>query len=363
MIDGSTSVVSPILSRLPGLRSAIAISVALFLVATGTLAGNAYWSADAARTATVNAAAISVSSSGAAGLAVTYKQGFGSVSPAALSVTTSISLTNAGGTPLTYTVAVAGGSELVEVALQIWRQGANCNASTAPAANATTGSLATPPAMPSDANSAAAGATVTVCARTTLTGFFSNYAGQSRTPTITFTGRVGDNWSASSSTSFTQTALYNWYRVVHKFSAKCMDASGGGSAVGVKMILFPCKSPNASDNQAFRFEPVGGDYRIYIGNGAATGPVVAAVADTVGAEVQLVSKDTSSGVVPNRQLWTVSQHGAAGDYQVKNKQSGLCLAMLSSADATVFTLDTCSPSVTQTDTQYRAQHVTFTEIG
>ncbi|MBG6053722.1 hypothetical protein IWX81_000112 [Salinibacterium sp. CAN_S4] len=351
-------------SRLPGWRPAAAIGLAIFLIATGTLAGNAYWSAVTSRSATATAATPATTSSGTNGLAVTYKQGFvpnGSVvSAPLLADTVPITINNTGSTPLNFSVSVSGGN--AAVTLQLWKRGSTCDATTAPAAGATTGTLSAPPAMPADAVSATAGTSILLCARTTLTGNFADAAGLTITPTMTFTGRVGDNWSAGSGTAFTQTATYNWFRVKHNFSGKCFDANGASTAVGTTMILYPCKAPDKTDNQSFRFEPVGNQFRIYIGNGSGNGPVIAPTLDTTNAQVQLVAKTTTAGALLNRQLWSVVPHGAAGDFQLVNLQNSRCLTMNSSNDLTVFLITACTTSTSTTDATYRSQHYSFVEI-
>ena len=126
------------------------------------------------------------------------------------------------------------------------------------------------------------------------------------------------------------------------------------------MILFPCKAPDKTDNQSFRFEPVGSQFRIYIGNGTGTGPVVAPTVDTLNAQVQLVAKTTTAGALLNRQLWNVVADGVAGDYRVVNQQNGLCLTMNNSNDLTAFVMTICSTN--RGTNEYRAEHFSFVEI-
>lgn len=351
------------LSRLPGWRPAAVIGLVIFLIATGTLAGNAYWSAVVSRSATVTAATPATTTSGIDGLTATYKQGLtlgGSVviSAPLLADTAPITITNTGSTPLNYSVSVSGGD--AAVTLLLWKRGATCDAGTVPAAGATTGTLLAPPVMPADAASAAAGVSLLLCARTILTSTFADAAAVTITPTMTFTGRVGDNWSVGSGTAFTQTATHSWFRIKHSFSGKCVDANGQSTALGTTMVLFPCKLPDKTDNQSFRFEPVGSQFRIYIGNGTGIGPVVAPTVDTQNAQVQLVAKTTTTGALLNRQLWNVVANGAAGDYRLVNQQTGQCLTMNNSNDLTVFVMTTCSSN--SGTNEYRAEHYSFVEI-
>ena len=353
------------LSRLPGWRPAAVIGLAIFLIATGTLAGNAYWSAVVSRSATVTAATPSTTTSGVDGLTVTYKQGLtvgGSVviSAPLLADTAPITITNTGSTPLNYSVSVSGGD--AAVSLLLWKRGATCDAGTVPAAGATTGTLSAPPVMPADATSAVAGASLLLCARTILTASFADAAGVTITPTMTFTGRVGDNWSVASATAFTQTATYNWFRIKHSASGKCVDANGQSTAVGTTMILYTCKTPNKTDNQSFRFEPVGNQFRIYIGSGTGAGPVVAPADNNPNPQVQLAAKTTTAGALLNRQLWNVVFRGAVGDFQLVNQETGHCLTMKSPIDGTAFTTTACTTSTDTGNKDYRAQHYNSVEI-
>lgn len=340
--------------RIPGLRSAAAVSIAVFLVGAGALAGNAAWTG--ATNASTNAVATQpgVSSTGPAGLGAQYKEGLSTaIAPVTMS-TAAMDITNTGGTPLNYIVGTSGGTAAVSLA--IWKKGASCDNSTAPAAGATFGTFAAAPGMPTDASSAAAGATISVCVRTTYTG---GYPAATMNPSVTVTGRVGDNWSASTSNTFTVSFAQSWARVAHNFSGKCLDARGASSAAGTDLIVWPCKAPNKTDNQAFRFAPTGsGNYRIYLGNGSAAGPVVAATAAAGGSTVALAAVDAASSL----QLWTVEQHGTAGDYRMRNVGANRCLAMTDVADETVFVIKSCNNTLTTSNTNYREQHFSFTEI-
>ena len=57
-----------------------------------------------------------------------------------------------------------------------------------------------------------------------------------------------------------------WYNVVAKHSGQCLDIANGSTAPGATLMQYPCHS---GDNQAFRFNPVGGGYyTITAGNSA-----------------------------------------------------------------------------------------------
>jgi len=358
--------------RVPGLRAAAVVALVVVLVGVGTGASFAAWTAAVSKGASVTAATATVTTSGIDALAATYKPGLPGVSTAVLTETVPASITNSGSTPLTYGISVTGGNTTLNplVALQVWKAGATCDATTTPPSSATQGTLAAAPALPADANSAAVGAAIALCLRTSITA--ANYAtagGLATTPTISVVGTIGSNWTTTSAVAFTQTAAFNWYQLVHDFSGKCMDSNGGGATAGTTLILYPCKALSTTSNQSFRFAQVGTTsmYRIYIGAGTAAGPVVAATSAASGAGVALAAVASGDTTNSNNQQWTVQQHGAAGDFRIILKgtaaaQNTLCLTMSSSTDAQQFTVTTCQATTTTTSTNYRAQHFAFTEV-
>jgi hypothetical protein len=356
------------IGRIPGLRASAIIAVTVLLVGIGSTVSFAAWTGATAKTASVTAASAAVSATGVSGLAATYKPGLTGVTTAALTDTVLVTVNNTGTAPLAYGLTSSGGDATLngQITLQVWKAaGTTCTSTTAVAANATTGTLAVPPAMPSDAASAAAGATLTLCMRTTSAGTYTTTG--STTPTISVVGTVGTNWTASAATSFTQTTAFNWYQVVHALSDKCMDSNGGGVAVGTSLILYPCKALSTTSNQSFRFAQVGttGTYRIYIGAGTASGPVVAANTAAINSAVSLQA--VTEGTAVNNQLWSVAAHGTAGDFRIVLKATGalgasLCLTMSSSTDVTAFTVTACGASATTGTAIYNSQHFNFTEV-
>jgi len=352
--------------RIPGLRASVAVGVAVALVGIGSGASLAAWTGATTKGASITAATASTSATGIPGLAATYRPGLPGVSAAVLADTAPVSVSNTGSAPLSYSLTATGGTPALgsQITLQVWKAGATCDASTVVPATATTGTLAVPPALPADANSAAPGAALSLCFRTRVAGNYAAAGGLSTTPTIAVVGAVGANWTASASASFTQTAGYNWYQIQHDFSAKCVDASGGSIAAGTNLILFPCKPLAVTTNQSYRFAQVGttGFYRIYIGTGTAAGPVWEAFSALAGSAVQLNTVETGATTKSNNQQWSVVQHGDAGDFRIVNKNSSLCLTMPSSTDTTGFTVTACGTSLLTTNTTYRAQHFGFVEI-
>lgn len=345
------------------MRRVVAVTVlTAVLVAGGASAAVATWTAVATKNASVGNASVSTTSSGLANLAVNYKAGLTGVYPAQLTTTAPVTVTNTGTAPLGYAFTTTGGTAALNsvISLQVWKSGATCDASTTPV-NSATGTLATPPAIPTDTNLASAGASLTLCLRTSITAAqHAATIGLNTVPTVTVTGRVGDNWTATAAGSFTQAASYNWLHLVHKFSGRCMDANGGTASSGTTLILYGCKALVVNDNQAFRFQDVGGYFRIYIGAGTAANPIVRAPLAT-GGQVTLQNIDTTT-VMANYEQWTIVAHGATGDFQIKNRAAGACLAMNASAELTVFVTAVCSTSVDTASTAYRAQHFNFVEI-
>jgi len=352
--------------RIPGLRFSVAVGVVVALVGIGSGVGVAAWTGATTKGAAITAATAATSATGIAGLAATYKPGLPGVSAAMLTDTAPVTVSNTGSAPLSYSLTATGGSAALgnQVTLQVWKAGATCDVSTVVPSTATTGNLTTPPALPADANSAAPGAGLSLCFRSSVTGTYSAAGGLSTTPTVAVVGTVGTNWSASASASFTQTAGFNWYEIQHDFSAKCVDANGGSTAAGTNLILFPCKPLAVNTNQSYRFSQVGTTafYRIYIGTGSSAGPVWEAASAIAGSAVQLNTIDTGTTTKSNNQQWSVVQHGDAGDFRIVNKNSSLCLTMTASTDNTVFTVTACGTSLVNTNTTYRAQHFGFVEI-
>ncbi|GAB2449946.1 hypothetical protein HD599_002143 [Conyzicola lurida] len=358
------------LSRIPGLRASAVIAAVVLVVGIGSTASFAAWTGTTAKSASVTAASTALTSSGISGLAATYKPGLPGVTASALTDTVLVTVANTGTTPLAYGITSSGGDATLngQITLQVWKAaGTTCAAATAVAANATSGTLAAPPAMPSDAASAAAGATLTLCMRTTSAGTYTTTGTTS--PTVTVTGTVGTSWTASAAASFTQVTAFNWYQVVHALSDKCMDSNGGGVATGTTLILYPCKALSTTSNQSFRFAQVGATayYRIYIGAGTTSGPVVAANNNVIGTAVSLQPVTLGDVAASNNQQWMVVAHGTAGDFRLvlknpSNLGATLCLNMPSSTDVTGFTVTACGTNATPGTTVYNSQHFNFTEV-
>jgi hypothetical protein len=214
---------------------------------------------------------------------------------------------------------------------------------------------------------------VSLCLRTSITA--ANHAATvatanaTTTPTVSVVGSVG-TWAAGSAAAFTQTVSFSWFALVHDLSAKCLASAGATVSTGTALVLGACKTLSASNNQAFRFAQVNTTsmYRIYIGAGSASGPVIASASATSGAAVQLAAVDTGSGAGSNNQQWSIVQHGDPLDFRIVLKgsnaltQNTLCLTSTSTAESAAFTATTCGTSTNNTNATYRAQHFTFAEV-
>ncbi len=181
-------------------RIAAIVGTAAFLVLAGTGAGYAYWTASSAVAASAQSTGATVALTVPTALTTTYTSS--STGP----VIGALTLANTGGAPLglALTAGSTNASLSGAISLRLWLQtGGNCG-TTVPASGVTTGTLAAPPALPAGATSAAAGASVVVCAATAFTGTYATFAGQSTTVTLTLTGSVGTAWRPTATGSFTQ---------------------------------------------------------------------------------------------------------------------------------------------------------------
>jgi hypothetical protein len=357
-------------NRIPGLRAAVVLGIIVILVGIGTGSSFAAWTAATSKGATATAATTALSTAGIDALATTYKPGLAGVTTATLSDTVPVTVTNTGSTPLGYALTVTGGNATVNgaIALQVWKAGATCDATTAPAAGATANTLAAPPALPADANSAAIGGVVSLCLRTTISAANqATYTGTSTAPTLAVVGSVG-TWTTSSAVTFTQTITFSWFQLVHENSGKCVASAGTAVAAGTAIVIGTCKPLVATNNQALRFVQQGttGTYRIYIGAGTASGPVLATPGTNSGTPVQLAAVDTV--FTANNQLWTIVASGDPGDFRIVLRGnpfalSTLCLTSTATADGSAFTAVTCNTTALSGSPAYKSQRFNFVEVS
>ena len=324
----------------------VAIALTVMLVLTST-ASYAVWTASATKGATASPGTLGFVVSGVSDLS-------GKIKANSLSKTAVVSVQNTGSVPLTYTLAVTGAAAPLasRISMQVWRRGADC----ATPSNSTTGTLASPPALPADASSSPAGGTVVLCVRTTLTGAHANSVGLSVTPTVTITGNVGTTWSVSAANSFTQSVDFTWFQIVHDYSGKCLDGFGEQSNNGTDLIIWTCKELVVDNNQAWRLDATTGSWvRVTASYGGSISWRASGSGN--GSDVQLWETENSQ-----RQEWSFTPHGAAGHYQIRNRFSDRCLSVTGTTDETVAEVRSCSSNTNSQNSSYREQHFRLVEI-
>ena len=200
-------------------RFALIAGLSVFLVLAGSGVATAVWTSAVSVTGSVTAATTSLTIGGANALDAQYAfAGDASHSPA---IVRTLIVKNSGTAPLGYALSISGiaGNLLAgRVTLTLWTTTGSCS-SAGPGAGATSGTLASPPVLPSDALSAAPGASFTLCVSTALNSTIVASQGLSVTPTLTITGTVGTStWTASApDATFTQTV----YRMANPTSLNC----------------------------------------------------------------------------------------------------------------------------------------------
>ena len=363
----------PALRGIPGLRLALTTAIVVVLVGTGTLAGHAYWTATATAPITATTAAVATTATGAADLSTGYRSGIVAVNGSGQSVvavtgvldkTAAVTVRNTGGAPLAYSLVVAGGTASFNrtIALQVWKQlSASCAAVPSNSALVATGTLAAPPAIVTASATLEAGTSAVFCLRTSVTSV-SAAGTQTTTPSITVVGRVGANWTASSTaTAFTQTEAAGAVQIKHAKNGMCLDSTSG--AVEELITIRGCSTAASTNSQAFRFAPVSsagtGVYRIT--SGASAGSSIPS-AGAFGNNMKLIPTvaDTASG--GPQQQWRIVQHGAPGSFQIKNVGTGACLFFWGTSPGDVNSLGTCGTTTNVDDYGYMASHFTLTSI-
>ena len=203
-------------------RLAAIAGLSVFLVLAGTGIARAVWTAATSTTGTVSAATTSFTIAGTNSLTTQYK--FAGAATNSPTIVRTMVVANTGTDPLSYTLSVNGvtGNALApQITLTLWTTAGTCLAG--PGAGSTTGTLAVPPPLPSAALSAAPGVVFTLCASTRLNSTIPASQGMSVTPTLTITGAVGSNWTASTSdAAFTQSV----YQMINPSSLVCTQGPG-----------------------------------------------------------------------------------------------------------------------------------------
>lgn len=186
----------------------------------GAGAATAAWVASASVSASTSSATVATTLAQTGALTTTYRYA-GSRSTA---VVGELTITNAGGAPLSYALAnrVTGSTTLAQkTTLRLWT--GTCGA-TAPVGAVVTTFADTAPALPAAARTLAAGASVRVCVSTQVEGATNaELQGQSATATLSVTGAVGAHWTTSATAaSITQTA----YRLAAAGTPTCLREGG-----------------------------------------------------------------------------------------------------------------------------------------
>lgn len=186
----------------------------------GAGAATAAWVASASVSASTSSATVTTTLAQTGALTTTYRYA-GSRSAA---VVGELTITNAGGAPLSYALAnrVTGSTTLAQkTTLRLWT--GTCGA-TAPVGAVVTTLADTAPALPAAARTPAAGASVTICVSTQIEGATNaELQGQSATATLSVTGAVGAHWTTSATAaSITQTA----YRLAAAGTPTCLREGG-----------------------------------------------------------------------------------------------------------------------------------------
>jgi hypothetical protein len=202
-------------------RLTVIVGLSVFLVLAGSGVATAMWTSSASVTGSVTAATTSMTIGGAKPLDTQYAfAGDASHSP---TIVRTMMIKNTGTAPLGYTLSISGvaGNALAPlVKLTLWTTTGAC--ATTAGTGATTGTLASPPALPSDALSAAPGNSFGLCASTSLNSTIVASQGLSVTPTLTIIGTVGTStWNTDTSDApFTQTV----YKMSDPTSLTCTQA-------------------------------------------------------------------------------------------------------------------------------------------
>jgi hypothetical protein len=359
------------LRGIPGLRPALIAGLVVLIVGTGTLAGHAYWTTTATVPLAASTATVGTTATGAASLATRYRAGVTAVDGAgksvvavagALDTTAAVTVANTGRAPLTYSLAITGGTAAYNssIALQVWKQVAS-SCATVPTSGVGTGTLAAPPAIVSTSATLAAAASAVFCLRTSVTSV-SAAGTLTTTPSIAFVGAVGTNWTArSTATAFTQAEALGSLQIKHPGSGKCLDANAG--EVWEPVVMRSCKTVSATNSQSFRFAAVSsvgaGVYRITSG-ASTTAPIP--TAGVYGGNMRLITTVADGTSTASQQQWRLVQTGTTGSFQIRSVATGNCLSLWGTSDGDLTSFGTCGSSTSTTDATYLAQHFTLTTI-
>lgn len=175
--------------RLRNTAIGVGLTIFLALSATGV---HAAWTASASKSATATNGTIGLTTTGVVSLSASYTTENEST------IAKIITVSNTGTTPLTITSFQVTNADSLSgvIRLALWER-------------PTTGCVATPPGTAfltllsdgvktlNQTHTMAAGSSVQLCTLTTFTGTLATFAGYSTSPTLTFIGTVGTNWTTA----------------------------------------------------------------------------------------------------------------------------------------------------------------------
>lgn len=344
--------------RLPLFAGAMVLALGI-----GGTAGYAAWTTNTTGTVTVGGATTATTLTGVPSLAVTYKPGVTGLVAATLVQTAPVTIANTGTAPLAYTMSVAGGTAALNAAItvQVWPSGGTCTNATTVPGTATSGTLAALPALPTGATSAAAGASIALCIRTSMTSAnVLAQAGLTTAPTITVTGKVGDNWTTTAAGSVTQSAANHRFRITNVGSGKCLDVSGGTASIGAGVVINTCAAGN---RQTWLFTPTTDTAGFFfLQNATNTATVLRGGTVLADAAMHPPASLISALLTARVERWQPVAHGTTGHFRLVNN-AGDCMVTRSTTDnSTITYASVCATSTDPTNADYKAQHFTFTEL-
>lgn len=319
-----------------------------FLVAAGTTAGWAFWTAQTSAAGSVTTSAVAVSQVGFDTPAATK------YTPSSLVSTRSFTVTNGGAVAGTATVTMGTAQTYAaNFGVQVWAVAnvAACTAATpVPGTGVTTGTWASTSFSPT----LAAGASAVYCVRTTIADWRAlaeASGGQTVNPVLSVSLNAA-GWVASAPTAthaqttagmyplivgdfFDPTLASSWHTVRNlNDSGLCLDVSGGGaSGPGTVVITWSCHD---GANQRWQFIPVSGGNQSLVTIRPRNAPTLrVTTAAAGGLTVQTAASDV------NQQWYVQRSTGGTPFYQLVSASTGKCLPMTSASGGAQLTTVDC----------------------
>lgn len=325
-------------------RIAFISGVTAFLIAAGSGAGWAYYTANAMATGSVATQSASVAQANFNSMGATYL-------PSNLTSTASFTVSNTGSIAGTATVTIAAPEAWASgLPIRVWPSApAACTAAASIPGTALSGTWAAPPAISATLN---AGASTSFCVRTIIsdwTTITSSNGTQFANPVINVSLNAS-GWiaTATTATHVQQTAgMYNltpnffdpslsrWFTIrANANNSNCLDVSGSGGS-GADVLSYSC---HLNSNQRWEFLPVAGGVQnlVTIRPRHATGTRLT----YNGTNARIMN--TASGAA---QQWFVQQTDT-GRFQLVSAATGLCLSM-SSSSGPIATMVACNSASAQ----------------